>query len=379
MKLVVGITAPQSTVLIRGQLKYFVENGYEVYLLAPKSDITQAICEEEGATLISVQMKRDISIFNDFNVLFKIFSLLYKIKPDVVNFGTPKVSLLGMIATLFLRVPRRIYTCRGFRFEHELGFKRKLLILLEKITALSAHRVVCISKSVQELGIKNRIFDDVKSLVINKGSSNGVNLELFSKSKVSPIDIDFLKKKYNLENKFIFGFVGRIIDRKGISELYESFSRLYKDSPNIRLLLVGPLEENQIGNKNLINQINNHVGIINIGKVSHEEVPKYLSLMQVFVLPAYWEGFGNVLIQAAAMGVPVISTYSTGCKDAVKDNFNGELVNIGNIEDLTSVMLKFSKDFDLLKKYSENGVKWSENFSQELIWSGLHNLYQENK
>ena len=101
--------------------------------------------------------------------------------------------------------------------------------------------------------------------------------------------------------------------------------------------------------------------------------------MQVFVLPAYWEGFGNVLIQAAAMGVPVISTYSTGCKDAVKDNFNGELVNIGNIEDLTSVMLKFSKDFDLLKKYSENGVKWSENFSQELIWSGLHNLYQENK
>lgn len=284
-----------------------------------------------------------------------------------------------MIAALILRVPRRIYTCRGFRFEHELGFKRKLLILLEKITALSAHRVVCISKSVQELGIKNRIFDNLKSLVINKGSSNGVNLELFSKSKVSPIDIDFLNKKYNLENKFIFGFVGRIIDRKGISELYESFSRLYKDSPNIRLLLVGPLEENQIGNKNLINQINNHVGIINIGKVSHEEVPKYLSLMQVFVLPAYWEGFGNVLIQAAAMGVPVISTYSTGCKDAVKDNFNGELVNIGNIEDLTSVMLKFSKDFDLLKKYSENGVKWSENFSQELIWSGLHNLYQENK
>jgi glycosyltransferase involved in cell wall biosynthesis len=377
MKLIIGITAPQSTVLIKGQLEFYVTKGFDVYLLAPKSPLTEAICREEGVKLISVEMKRDISLFHDLIALIKILIYINRIKPDVVNFGTPKVSLLGLIAAKVLKVPRRIYTCRGFRFEHESGFKRRLLVLMEKLTVFASHRVICISKSVQDLGIENDIFDAKKSLVLKNGSSNGVNLKMFNTEAVNKENLEHLKTDFNLGNSFVFGFVGRLIDRKGVNELYEAFDKIYQHSSSSRLLLVGPVEEDQIKNKNLLDQIKSHPGIISVGAVPQDQVPLYFCVMNVLVLPAYWEGFGNVLIQGASMGVPVISTNSTGCKDAVSDKLNGELVEVGNVEQLYLTMKKFLADETLLKRYGQNGILWSKNFSSESIWNGLINIYNK--
>src|SRR5690606_5531577 len=100
----------------------------------------------------------------------------------IINLGTPKMSLLGMLAGFITRVPLRIYTCRGFRFEHETGSLRRLLIRLERITSICAHRIFCISKSVRDLGIELDIFPLEKTRLIEKGSSNGVDLSLFNPS-----------------------------------------------------------------------------------------------------------------------------------------------------------------------------------------------------
>jgi glycosyltransferase involved in cell wall biosynthesis len=294
-----------------------------------------------------------------------------------VNLGTPKVSLLGMIAAALLRVPKRIYTCRGFRFEHEAGMKRKVLIFMEKITALLSHKIICISKSVETLGFKNNIFTEIKTIVINKGSSNGVNLSLFNPNKEIYHTVQQeLKQKFDLNNKIVFGFLGRIVDRKGINELFDVFCELYEEDDQVRLLLVGPFELSQIADKNLINQINQHPGIINYGRVKQEEVPGFMLAMDVFVLPAWWEGFGNVLIQAAAMGVPVISTTGTGTIDAVSDEFNGILVPIKNKIKLKEAMIKLKEDKELRNTYGTRGLEWSKNFDREIIWKELHKIYQ---
>jgi glycosyltransferase involved in cell wall biosynthesis len=374
MKLIIGITAPQSVVLLQGQLRFFVNKGYTVYLLAPEDKKTIDFCIKEGATLVPISIKREISPLSDFWSLLQIIKILLKIRPDVVNFGTPKISLLGLIAAKIVGVKKRIYTCRGFRFEHEKGKMKTVLIAMEKMTVSSSHKVLCISQSVRNLGIFNNIFSQEKSVVIHKGSSNGVDLKLFDKRTLDQEKITEFKQKYNPDNKFIYGFLGRIVERKGFKELLEAFDRIYQMDKNISLLVVGKPYYDQI-DKSIVDFADAHPGIDMIGLVDYEETPYYYSIMDIFVLPAYWEGFGNVLIQAAAIGLPIISTDVTGCKDAVSDQFNGELIQDKNVDLLTSTMLKFKNNVELRNKYSVNSIEWTKNFDPEIIWNGLNDLY----
>lgn len=374
-KLIVGITAEGSVNLLLGQMAYFKSLGYKTYLLAPYSERSSNFCKNEGCEHLVINIEREISLWKDFQTLWQIIRIFNKIKPDIVNLGTPKVSLLGMIAAFILGIPKRIYTCRGFRFEHEQGFKKKILVSMEKITAALADKVICISKSVQDLGVQNKIFDQKKSLVILKGSSNGVNLNLFDPHRINSSQKNDLRKQLRLEDTFVFGFVGRIVDRKGIKELIEVFEFLYQNNKSLRLLLVGPFEMEQISDKSLIDKANNHPGIVNIGRVMQYEVPIYLSLIDVFVLPAWWEGFGNVLIQAAAMGIPVISTDATGTKDAVEDGFNGVLIPIKNKGKLKESMVRLFENQEFKSQMGINGIVWAKNFDRVQIWEGIHSIY----
>ncbi len=373
--IIVGITAPGSVILLEGQLKYFADHGYDTYLLAPANDKTQDYCAREGCKLLPINIEREISLSNDFKSLFQIFRHFRRIKPDIVNLGTPKVSLLGMIAARLLGVKRRIYTCRGFRLEHEKGFKKKILIVMEKITAFLAQDVICISESVRTFGIENKLFPSQKAVVINKGSSNGIPLARFNPDNVSLKDTTQLKERLGLNGYFVFGYVGRLIDRKGINELYTSFDTLYNKNNYLRLLFVGSPEMEQISDKTLVEKMKNHPGIVLAG--SQKDVPLYISIMDVFVLPAWWEGFGNVLVQAAAMGVPVISTTGTGTIDAVDQNVNGILVKPKSIEELKKAMLTLYEDKAMRLDYGKNGIKWARNFDSPIIWNGMQDLYSK--
>jgi glycosyltransferase involved in cell wall biosynthesis len=376
-KLIIGITAEGSVNLLLGQLAYFKSLGYETYLLAPYSLRSANFCKNEGCKHLIIDIEREISLWKDLKTLLKIIKIFKEVKPDIINLGTPKVSLLGMIAGKILGIKNRIYTCRGFRFEHEKGVKKRILISMEKVTSFFAHKVICISQSVKEMGLKNQIFPQHKTIVIHKGSSNGVNLSLFNPNETSYRHVkETLQEKYQLKDAFVFGFLGRIVDRKGINELFEVFCELYQANNKLRLLLVGPFEMSQIADKNLVEKINQHPGIINYGKVKQEEVPGFMLTMNVFVLPAWWEGFGNVLVQAAAMGVPVISTTGTGTIDAVSDGYNGILVPVKNKLKLKEAMIKLMSDDKMRQSYSAKGLEWSMNFDREIIWQELHKIYQ---
>jgi glycosyltransferase involved in cell wall biosynthesis len=374
-KLVVGITAAGSVGLLPGQLQYFKDKGYKTYLLAPRTARSEAYCEKEGCELLAVDLKREISLVHDFKCLLHIFFIFLKLRPDIVNLGTPKVSLLGMIAAKLTGVKKRIYTCRGLRYEHEQGKLRKILILMERITASCAHNVNCISDSVKNLGIRDKIFKESNTIVIHKGSSNGIDLSCFDFSSVTEEEKNELRKLLNLEGYFVYGFLGRIIDRKGVQELYEAFDILYRENRYIRLLIVGPVEMSQLKNPKIIDLIKNHEGIIWPGRT--DDVPLHLAIMDVFVLPAWWEGFGNVLVQAAAMGVPVISTTGTGTIDAVSDGYNGTLVPVKDVESLKIAMEKLLIDHELRANYGRNGMEWAKNFDNKIIWEGLEKLYSD--
>ncbi len=373
-KIVIGITAPLSIMLLEGQLNYFSEAGYEVYLMAPNSDAVSQFCIEEQAIHLPVDIARDISVFKDIKALFQIIKYLKKIKPDIINAGTPKMGLLGILGTYLTGVKKRIYTCRGFRYEHEKGMKRRILRFMEKLTSRLAHSVICISPSVKELGLADHIFPENKAFVLGKGSSNGINLNRFNRIKIDTEAKEVLIRELGVKNKFIFGFVGRIIDRKGINELYAAFDQLFHRYPNIHLIIVGGINIEQVKNPSLLEKMNRHEGITLTR--FQRNVPLYLSLFNVFVLPAWWEGFGNTLIQAAAMDIPVISTNVTGCKDAVSDGFNGILVKSKSADELSKAMEFLLLNQKERERLGKNGNQWARNFDSQIVWQEIKSFYE---
>lgn len=378
-KLIVGITAEGSVNLLSGQVAYFKSIGYKTYLLAPYSERSAQFCIDEGCEHLIIDIEREISPVKDFKTLIKLVRIFYAVKPDIINLGTPKVSLLGMIAGWIVGVKKRIYTCRGFRFEHEVGFKKSLLIGMEKLTSKLAQQIICISPSVKNLGLEYKIFDIKKTIVINRGSSNGVNLSLFNSRVINDENsAAVLALKSQFDGKLVYGFVGRIVDRKGINELFRVFDKVFQENNNARLLLIGPFEMNQIHDKTLVDRLENHSGVILYGRVAQMDVPSFMQLFDIFVLPAWWEGFGNVLVQAAAMGVPVISTLGTGTIDAVDNGVNGVLVPVKDENALYDAMKQLGNDSKLRKQYGINGQEWAQNFDRNIIWRGMHQIYESN-
>ena len=114
--------------------------------------------------------------------------------------------------------------------------------------------------------------------------------------------------------------------------------------------------------------------MIHLGKLL--DVRPVYELMDMLVLPSYREGFPNVLIEAAAMEVPVIATNIAGCRDAVMQNVSGELFEKGNVTQLTSAIGKLIDSPDLRKNYGQSGRVFVEkNFANERIWKGQLELY----
>lgn len=374
-KIVVGITAPLSVVLLKGQLKYFSTRGYDVYLLAPKTKETIAFCADESATLLPVDIKRDISLWSDMKALYVIYRHLRDVKPDVINVGTPKMGLLGSLAAWLCGVPKRIYTCRGFRFEHEEGFKKKVLKTLDRIATSKAHRIICISESVRQLGLQEKMFSKDKTIVFGKGSSNGLDLNFFNPELYSLEKKREFCRNLGIENKFIYGFVGRIVDRKGVNELYNSFSKIRDKERNVHLLIVGKANLEQVADPNLMQRLEGDKDVTLTGYV--DNINDFMSIMDVFVLPAWWEGFGNTLIQAAAMGLPIISCNVTGCRDAVNNGYNGILIPPKNEAMLYEAMLNLKKDEAERERLGGNGKEWAKNFDSVTIWEGMKKLYEQ--
>lgn len=370
-KLILGVTVGGSSRLLDGQAKYFKELGYEVYLISQDHYKEPIFCEKEGIQHLPVKdIVADIHPIKDIKALFQIIQHFRRIKPDIVNVGTPKMGLLGIIAAKILGIYKRIYTCRGLRYETETGMKRKILMTMEKLSVSLAQQVIYVSPSMYQNALKDGVADANKAVLIPPASSNGVNIEAFDQHKINSIDKKALIEKYQLQDKLVIGFVGRVTLHKGAYELVEAFEKLYQENQNLRLILMGHIKCDEAFEK----RFRAHPGIIHIP--FQDEVPLYMSLFDIFVLPSWREGFPNVPIQAAAMGIPVIVSDATGCIDSVQNGVNGSVFRVKDSMALYKTLNKYIQDPELRKTQGQNGINWAQNFGSEKIWSGIQKVYE---
>ncbi|WP_430535238.1 glycosyltransferase family 4 protein [Listeria rocourtiae] len=372
-KLLMGVTSSISLQLLRGQLEYFSKQGYDIHLIcSPSGEIDQAL--PENITVHNVRMTREIALFSDLLSLLQIIMIYLKVRPDITNVSTPKASLLCMIAAFLTRTPARIYSVIGLRFETCTGKKRKLLRFIEKLVCKLSTVCIAVSPSLKEVLVEERLAPREKICVLGSGSYNGLNLEEFQldESKVSS-----LKKRYLPDNQGkVIGYVGRLTKDKGIDDLVATFTELSMEQENLTLLLVGDFEAGDMVAPLTKKRIEENPHIIKTGFVS--KTASFYRLMDVFILPTYREGFGNVILEAAAANVPVITTNVTGAKDAIVPDETGLLIDAGDIIAMKKTLLTLLEDNALAEKLSRNGhVRVSREFKSEIIWQQLERLYSE--
>ncbi len=125
-------------------------------------------------------MQRSIAPLADLVALFRLWRLIGKCRPDLVEFSTPKAGLLGTLAAWLRSVPRRVYMLRGLKLEATTGIKRRVLLAAERMAARCAHVVVCNSESLRAEALALRLAPASKLRCLGEGSSNGVDIERFS-------------------------------------------------------------------------------------------------------------------------------------------------------------------------------------------------------
>jgi len=322
-RIVVGITSAQTCLVLGGRLRTLREAGFQVTLVSSPGDLLPRTAAAEGVESIAIPMQREIAPVADLVALARLCWLLFRIKPEMTEFSTPKAGLLGSIAALLCGVPTRVYFLRGLKLETCSGFKRRLLLAAERVAALCSHVVLCNSESLRTQALALGVAPERKLQLLGGGSSNGVDVERFQPGSNN------LREELGLPMEApVVGFVGRLTRDKGLPELIEAFDAILAVRPSAHLLLVGWFDAAEDAlDRNLRAFIRNHPRIHTTGYVA--DTAPYYRVMDVMVLPTWREGFPNVVLEAAASGIPVITTLSTGSRDAVVPEVTGLLIPPG--------------------------------------------------
>lgn len=348
------------------QIEFLSSNGYEITIICNGDKKLRKILPK-NTKFVEIPMRRGIDPIGSIKAI-KSMRRLFKInKFDIVQYSTPNASLYASIASKLAGIDIRLYHNMGFRYSSSKGIKRIILKEIEKITCLLSTEVQTVSFSNLEFGLKEKLFNKRESRVIWNGSTGGVNLDKFNINKKEKWQDEIYSKLGINRDTFIFGFIGRITRDKGINELLESYKCLTSiKNTNSCLVLVGEEENTYSLDDSLYSWAKNRSDILFIGKT--DEVYKYLSTFDVLVLPSYREGFGNVVIEAQAMGVPVIVTDIPGPIDAMKKDETGIVVEKMNIHSLLDSMKFMLNNPCMCRKMGEKAYYYVlENFDSKKL------------
>ena len=343
---------------------YLYEKGdFDITLIcSPDKQFSKAL--PDYLHFVPIEMNRGF----DLKAVISIFTITRFLKRngiDYIQYSTPNAALYASIAATIAKIPVRNYHLMGFRYLGASGLMRVVLKKLEQLTCKLSTQIECVSRSNLELGIAEGIFDRNKVDVIWNGSSAGIDCSKFNLTRRTQLREKTRKELGYDTNNIVFCFAGRITHDKGINELFEAFTETKNSA--YRLLMLGSEEGIETLDQDLLTKARNDNRIVFHPFVS-DIVPFYAAI-DVLVLPSYREGFGNIIIEAEAMGVPVIVTNIPGPIDAMIPNVTGLTVRKKDSKELLFAMEKLGIDRELRTKMGAAGADFvQKSFDQKKLF-----------
>lgn len=328
---------------ISGTLRSFVVGTAEFLHRKAGYDVT-FICDNDDAFAASlppymhyipIPMKRGVSL-GGIGAMLKMVKVFRRERFDMVQYSTPNASLYAALAAKLAGVPVRLYCQWGMAYVGFHGIKRVIFKRIEKLVCTLSTWVEPDSFGNLKFSHAEGLYPENKGSVIWNGSASGVNLNKFDNSQ-KPVWRAEIREKYAIpDDAIVFGFVGRITRDKGINELLAAFKAFLQKNSGAYLLIVGNPELSPAVDMSLYQWAQEQAHTIFCGRTS--TVEKYLAAMDAYILPSYREGFGMVVVEAEAMGVPVIVTDIPGPTDAMIPDETGLVVKKADVDSLVSAM-----------------------------------------
>ena len=346
--------------------------SYDVSLVANCSDKDHLRKRGLNVDVLYVPINRSVSPLMDLMCLIALFRLFKERRFDVVHSVTPKAGLLGMLAAKLARVPFRIHTFTGQVWATRSGMGRTILKSLDRLLASAATHVLADSRSQLDFLRQQKVLASDRGSVLANGSIGGVDVSRFRPDENAR---EHIRRELTIPGHFcVFLFVGRLTPDKGVLTLAQAFSKLARTHPDTFLLVVGPDEGGM--RQKVERSCEEFLPRLRfVGATSAPE--SYMAASDVLCLPSQREGFGNVVIEAAAAGLPAIASRIYGLTDAIVDGGTGLLHEPGDSSALSSAMRRLADSPSTRHALSTAGrERVLHQFSSEAVIGALQARYQ---
>lgn len=369
------VTNDVSTVFFRGYLAYLRARGWLVTVVAQDSGRLDLLAVAEGVEVLAVPMAREPSPARDIASLVRMFGVIRKVRPDILIYSTPKAALLASLAGWGLRVPVRIYSIWGLRYETAQGIRRRVLVALERLTVCCSTSVAAVSPSLAEELRARRIAP--RAIVVGAGSTAGVDIVRFA---VDAPDIPTLDAKTAsflraFEGQFVLSFVGRISPDKGVHTLLAALRLLADRGFLVPVVVVGAEEDSAA--VTALRAAAESTPIHFVGSV--QDPRPYFAVSGALCLPSYREGFGQVVVEAASMAIPAIVSDATGVRDVVVPEVTGIRVPVRDASALADAIQRLASDEELRRALGQQArARTLKLYASRTVWDAYDDFFRSS-
>ncbi|WP_025663558.1 glycosyltransferase family 4 protein [Aquimarina megaterium] len=363
--------------LLQGQLK-FMSQYYDIIGVSGKGEgQLDMVSQNEGVRVIPVEMTRKITPIKDLKAVYRLYKVFKKEKPQIVHSHTPKAGTLSMLAAKLAGVPHRLHTIAGLPLLEATGAKRVLLDTVEKATYTCATKIYPNSSGLNDIIIANKYTSSKKLKVIANGSSNGIDTSFFDPGLYTKEENLKLSESLGIKSTdTVIIYVGRLVKDKGIHELIDAFKKLNTASATVKLLLVGTYEKDLDPlSPDTEEEINTNPNIITVGW--QNDVRPYFAISDILAFPSYREGFPNVVMQAASMGLASIVTDINGCNEIITEGINGKIIPVKDAEQLfqnLKMLVEDKTQRDTLAGNARESI--TSRYERKVVWEALLEEYR---